>query len=211
MKTCVLSESPADEEAIGILVGGILGRPITPVAGPALRSRGWAATVNILPSVLKYLHYQTDAEAFVAVIDSDESPVHEPAHEAPGGAVDKCRLCVLRALVADSCRQLRPLAGRANLRIALGLAVPAVEAWYRFRLDPAVSEAAWLVGLGRKGKFPYTKAQLKVAVYGTDRPSLERETECATREAERLAQDLGQLEKFFPNGFGPLYREIRSW
>jgi hypothetical protein len=67
------------------------------------------------------------------------------------------------------------------------------------------------VGLGRKGKFPYTKAQLKVAVYGTDRPSLERETECATREAERLTQDLGQFEKFFPNGFGPLYREIKSW
>ena len=49
-------------------------------------------------------------------------------------------------------------------------------------------------------------------VYGTDRPSLEREMECAVQEAQRIVRDgLAALEAAFPNGFGPMAREVRSW
>jgi hypothetical protein len=156
------------------------------------------------------LHYQTEAEALVVVIDSDFTPIHDPVHEQPSQANAECRLCIMRQIVARTRGILRPIPGRSSLQVGLGLTVPAVEAWYRCGRDRAVSEAAWLVGL-KGGPFPYTKPQLKQAVYGTDRPSLEWETQCAIREAKRLAQDLRTLENFFPNGFGTLAREIRTW
>lgn len=213
MKTCVVSESPADEAAVRILVEGILGRPTVPIPGPSLVSRGWTTAVSVLPVAIKHLHYHTDAEALVVVLDSDETPIHDSAHDEAGGH-DKCRICIVSKIATDTISNLRQVAGRSRLKIAIGLAVPAIEAWYAFGAEKSVSatsEAAWIIGLSRKGKFPYTKPQLKNDVYGTDRPSLALETQCATREAQRLAKDLGQLEAFFPNGFGFLARQIRSW
>lgn len=83
MTLAVLSESQAEEAAIRILVNGILGRETRPVAGPPLRSRGWPSVLNVLPSVLKHLYYRTDAEAFVVVVDSNTSPVHQIGHNLP--------------------------------------------------------------------------------------------------------------------------------
>jgi len=213
MKMCVLGESPADEAAVRILVDRILGNPTFPIPGPALVSRGWTTAVAVLPVAIKHLHYHTDADALVVVLDSDETPIHEPAHDETGGH-ERCRICIVRKIVAETIPHLRQVAGRSVLKIAVGLAVPAIEAWYAFGAEKSVStasEAAWIVGLSRSGKFPYTKPQLKKAVYGTDRPSLALETQCAIHAAQRLSNDLSQLEAFFPNGFGFLARQIRSW
>ena len=84
MKVAVLSESPADEAAIRILVEGLLGRTIEPPPMPPIRSRGHDAVVASLPTVLKHLHYRTDAEALVVVLDSDRSPVHDPSSTLGG-------------------------------------------------------------------------------------------------------------------------------
>lgn len=96
MKVAVLSESPADEAAVRILAEGVLGKQTQPIALPQLQTRGWCTVLKVLPVVFKHLHYETDAEAFVVVVDSDHSPVHRPAHEQPGGEDEKCRLCKLR-------------------------------------------------------------------------------------------------------------------
>jgi hypothetical protein len=55
MKVAVLSESPADEAAIRIMVDRLLGQETHPVALPPLRSRGWPSVREILPSVYKAL------------------------------------------------------------------------------------------------------------------------------------------------------------
>lgn len=210
MKLAVLSESAADEAAIRILVEGILGKQTEPAATAPLRTRGWPAVLHVLPAVMKHLHYQTDAEAIVLVVDSNHSPVHQSTHDQPGGADTRCRLCQLQQ-AADRVRcHLQPVSGRLPLKIALGETVPAIEAWYRGGLDPHVSEAAWLVGL-QSGRDPYTKSGLKQAVYGTDRPSLALETQRAVEEARRLAQNLTLIEQPFPSGFGSLARAVRSW
>jgi hypothetical protein len=52
---------------------------------------------------------------------------------------------------------------------------------------------------------------LKRLIYGTERPSLKLETERARAAAIRVAEDLGELEARFPNGFGPLAAELRRW
>jgi hypothetical protein len=93
--------------------------------------------------------------------------------------------------------------------MAVGLAVPCVEAWYSFGLRGDVGEAQWKVALETR-KFPYDVKQLKEDVYGTYF-SLERETTRAIEEATRLAQNLQGLELHFPWGFGGLARDMRSW
>jgi len=131
MRITVLSESPADEAAIRILIESVLGRPTQSVEPPPqlLRTRGWPSVLRIIPKVLPYIHYQTDAEACVIVVDTDTSPVHQATHEQPGGAVSACRLCQLRQVMTQTQRQLRPIPGRPPLQTAVGVAVPAMEAW----------------------------------------------------------------------------------
>ena len=45
----------------------------------------------------------------------------------------------------------------------------------------------------------------------TERPSIQLETQRMTEEARRLAQDLDELERWFPAGFGTFARDVRSW
>ena len=73
-----------------------------------------------------------------------------------------------------------------------------------------MSEATW-IQQQQAEKYAHVKNQLKRDVYGTDRPSLSLETESAIREAQRLKIQLHLLEEAFPNGFGTLARDIRSW
>jgi hypothetical protein len=127
MKVAVLSESEADEAAIRILVDGVLGISTEPISGPSLRSRGWPSVDQVLPSVLKHLHYRTDADGFVVVVDSDDSPVHDASHDESGASAEGCRLCLIRAHLGQVQKELRAL-GRPVLKTAVGLACPCIEA-----------------------------------------------------------------------------------
>lgn len=213
MKVAVLSESHADEAAVRILVEALVGEAIdAPSSIPPIRSRGWPAVRNVLAPVLKHLHYHSDTEAFVVVVDSDFSLVHHPGHVQQAEVARKCRLCELREVVNDAQRCTRRLEGREPIKIALGLAVPAIEAWYLAGLKPQVTESAWIVGM-QDGRYPYTKNDLKSQVYGTDRPPIALETERAVEQAQRLAvpDGLQLLENFFPAGFGSLAADVRRW
>lgn len=211
MKVAILGESSADEAAIRIFIEGILGRGTQPILPhPRLRTRGWPSVRDILPSVLKYLHYQTDAEALVLVVDSNASPPHLAEHDPPALANPACRLCQLRQIVKQLSNALRPVPDRTFIRTVIGLAVPAIEAWYLCQRDARVGETAWRGGL-MQGSLPYTNNDLKQSVYGTDRPSLKLETERAVEEANRLAGNLDALERLFPDGFGAFARDVRNW
>ncbi len=209
MKVALLSESPADEAAVRVLVESVLGHPITQVH-PGLRARGWPNVAQVLPPVLRHLHFNTDAAGLVVVVDTDDSVVHTAAHEAPGYFHPQCRLCQLRAAYRQTVKRLPPARGRKRVLRCIGVAVPAIEAWYLCGRDDQVSESAWLRGQER-GRVPYTRAELKVRVYGTDRPSLPLTIDCALREVQRHRRDPRRLEADFPNGFGALARDLRSW
>jgi len=212
MRVAVLSESPADEAAIRILIESVLGRPTQSVEPPPqrLRTRGWPSVLLIIPKVLQHLHYHTDAEACAIVVDTDASPVHQATHEQPGGAVSTCRLCQLRQVVTQTQTQLRSIPGRPPLQAAVGVAVPAIEAWYCCGRNPQVTEATWLRGLETRS-CPYTRHSLKQDTYGTDRPSLELEMQRVIEAAQLLAQNLPLLERLFPYGFGSLAQAVRGW
>lgn len=203
MKVAVLSESPADEAAIAMLVEQVLGRPITPVR-PSLRARGWPNVRQVLPAVVRHLHFQTDAELLVVVVDSDDSVVHTARHDHHPG----CRACQLRAVFRKATRNLPPARGRARVLRGVGVAVPAMEGWYLCGREETVTEEAWVDGQHR-GVLPFTRAQLKQRVYGTPRPSLAWETERALEAVRWLGPDLRRLEHDFP-GFAILADDVRA-
>jgi hypothetical protein len=212
MKIALLSESPADEAAIRALVEGLLEKAVEVVAYPRLPAGGWQVAMARIRPVMVHLHYRTDAVGLVVVIDSDDAPVHRPEHDQPGGAREGCRLCQLRAAVAEVQSGLRPRQGRGPVKTALGLAVPAIEAWYLAGLDRHVTEAAWIAGQESRCP-PYTRLALKTMAYGTDRPPLDIERESAIRHVQRITREakLSLLEDHFPHGFGALARDVRSW
>ncbi|HUT93848.1 MAG TPA: hypothetical protein VMY37_30575 [Thermoguttaceae bacterium] len=213
MKVAIFSESNADEVAIRILVDGILGtRTEVPSPMPPIRSRGWGAVLRDLPMALRHLHYQSDAHAMLVVLDSDRSPLHRASDCQSAKPPKKCRLCQMATILTQVQNTLAPRPTYGPLRMALGLAVPQIEAWYLAGRDPHVSEAAWMVGL-QSGKPPYTGGSLKKQVYGTDEPLLEMETSRAKEEAERIVREgkLSLLEQLFPGGFGSLAGDVRSW
>jgi hypothetical protein len=209
MNVAILSESPADEAAVRVLAEAVLKAPIRQVQA-ALRARGWPNVVQILPAVVRHLHFNTSAAGLVVVVDSDDSVVHTIDHEAPEYHHPLCRVCQVRAVFRRSTKNLPPARGRNRVLRGVGVAVPAVEAWYLCGRDNSVSEAAWIDGRER-GVPPYTRRELKWRVYGTERPSLPHETQRALEEVRRFRDDVRRLEADFPGGFGALARDLRSW
>jgi hypothetical protein len=209
MKIAILSESPADEAALRVLVEYVLGGPFTLVPS-SLRARGWPSVEQVLSPILRHLHFNTDADGLVVVVDSDDSVVHAAEHEAPGYHHPFCRICRLRAVFRRALKNLPPARGRDRVLRAVGLAVPAIEAWYLCGRDTSVTEAAWVAGQGI-GRLPYSRRELKWRVYGTERPSLPVEIRRAVQEVTRHRGDVRRLEFDFPQGFGSLARDLRSW
>ncbi len=210
MKVAYFAESPADQAALTMLTEAILGRATEPVPYAGLRHRGWPTVKNALSPVLKELHYNSEAEGFVFIVDSNGSPPHLPAHEAANASDQRCRLCQLRRIIDEVLKQVRPRPHLPPLKTAVGLAVPAIEAWLLCGIDAHVSEAAWINGL-KEGRPPYTRPGLKTQLYGTSHPSLAVETDAMKTAASRLAASLGSLETLFPHGFGALQTDLRKW
>ena len=205
MKAALLSESPADETALRVLVGAVVGQP--QFVSPGFRARGWPNVAQVLPAVIRHLHFNTDADVLVVVVDSDDSVVHAAEHARPGYFHPQCRMCHLHAVFRQTTKRLPRANGRDRVLRGVGVAVPAIEAWYLCGRDTSVSEAAWVEGQA-DGRQPYSRAELKWRVYGTDRPSLPLEIQCALLEVERHRKDPRRLEHDFP-GFGALARDLR--
>lgn len=209
MKVALLSESPADEAALRLVTEAVLGFPVE-VAQPPLRARGWPSVAQVLPVILRHLHFNTDAVGIVVTVDADDTVVHNDEHERPGYFHPGCRLCELRAIVRQTLKHLPPAHGRARLCSAVGLAVPAIEAWYLCGRADGVTEREWVAGQER-GEDPFTRKELKRRVYGTIHPSLPFEVQRAREEISRHRGDFRRLENDFPGGFGALVRDLRNW
>lgn len=212
MKVAVYGESPADEAALRILVDALLGSPTQRIGFPWLKSRGWPSILQNLPKVVQYLHYQTDAEGLVVVVDSDKSPLPAQPLQRLAESDDPSRLGRLQRAVDLVAARVAPVPHRPELKLALGLAVPTIEAWYRCGLDARVNETAWTRAL-QSSEYAYDASRLKRAVYGTDRPPLELATEVAAQQAQRLVNEgrFELLERIYPIGFGSLADGLRSW
>ena len=207
MKLALLSESPADETALRVLVAAVL-RQTPRFILPGFRARGWPNVAQLMPAVLRHLHFNTDTDVLVVVVDSDDSVVHTVHHDKPDYFHPHCRMCRLRAVYRQTVKKFPPAHGRERLLRTVGVAVPAIEAWYLSGRDDAVCEAAWIAGQ-ETGRLPYSRRDLKLRVYGTDRPGLPLQTACAVREVERQHGDTRRLEHDFP-GFAAFAADLRA-
>jgi hypothetical protein len=169
---------------MAVFTEGILGEPPEPIAMD-LEAHSVPGFFSALDGVFRDVHYNSDAEGLVVVVDCDDTEPHGPDHDAPIGESKRCRLCKARAIIAQCRETLRPRQGRPELKVAIGLTVPAIEAWYLVGKEHQVGEAPWHVGLAAR-KPPFTRPNLKKLAYGTERPSLELETKCAIAEARRI-------------------------
>jgi hypothetical protein len=202
-------ESPADQAAMAVFAEGMLGAPPEPI-NIDLEARPQPAFFTVLDGAFRGVHYNSDAEGLVIVSDCDDADLHNSAHDESGVDSGSCRLCKARKIIDKARRQLKPRQGQPPLKVAIGLAVPAIEAWYLCGKHHQVGEASWLMRLSFNQP-SFNRRQLKTLAYGTDRPSLEQETECAIREARRIIGNLKTIEDAFPIGFGLMAKEIRSW
>lgn len=203
MRVAILSESPADEAALRILVDAALGVTTTvPTGMPPLRNRGWPGVRDVFPAVVRQLHFKTAADGIFLVVDSNHASVVENS--------PKNRLIELRQMVATLRKELKPVGGYPPIKIAVGVASPAIEAWLLCREHGDISEAAWEQGLAAQ-RDPYSKLALKKRLYGVDKPSLALATDCMVKAAHVIGRELPLLEARFPNGFGSMMRELRSW
>jgi hypothetical protein len=160
-----------------------------------------------LDGVIRGVHYNSDAEGLVVVVDCDNTELHDRAHDMLPQGSARCRFCQIKNAIARARAQLKPREHRPELKVAIGLAVPAIEAWYLVGTTHRVGEALWLASV--EGRIP--RARLKQLIYGTDRPSLEYETKCAVENVRRIIADVRAIEVAFPIGFGLMAEEIRSW
>ena len=191
MKLAIVSESSADEKAMATLVAAVICRPIEVASYQVRKGGGWTTLMRALPSIVPAIYYVTDAEGVVIVLDSDDSPIHDPGHDPADPDNANCRICGITELVARATARLHDRPINLPLRFAFGLAIPAIEAWFLCGDDHQVSEASW-INARRQNTFPYLRHDLKRRLYGTDRLSLDQETAAMSREAGRLAA--GQLQ-----------------
>jgi len=155
-----------------------------------------------LQFVIPYLYYKTEAEGLIVLADSNHSIFQ------PEGSNE--RLFQLQRQVENQVSRLKHLSGRPLLRVAVGIAVPAIEAWLLHPQRSGINEEVWRKGLLSK-QYPYSKLDLKRHLYGVDRPSINLETMKMTEAATMLCSHLSQLESQFPVGFGSLAQGLRQW
>lgn len=213
MKIAIFSEYTTDETVIKILVEGILGEEIEQVPYPnRLQSRGSGVPRDV-PVVLRSVYYNTEADFLIIVRDSDDTPIHRKEHdESNNEEAKKCYFCELRRIVNSELENLTRTPGKENFRIAVGVAVPAIEAWLLCGINPHASEATWINKQKEKDFSTYDdRKHLKVELYDSHIASSKIMTQRGVESAQRLAADIERLETLFPEGFGNMANEIRSW
>jgi hypothetical protein len=207
MNLAIISESASDEAALKILVDAIIGEE-TQLVSTRTRPGGWPHVLQLLPSIIKALHYGGETDGLVIVVDSDDSPIHYGQSDIRVPCNPRCRLCEVRSCLALVITRLANVVNRASLKTAVGLAVPAIEAWYQ--CGNHVNENTWRRGLDGE-RLLYDRRSLKLAVYGSRQLSLEAATKASEAAARQLANDLDLLERLFPIGFGCLLLDLRQW
>lgn len=208
MKLGIISESDADEAALGILIPVIVGVPVEIIPRVWPPPGGWSSALAALSTAMNHLYYRTDADALVVVIDSDDTPIHTTEHEPPNQASQKCRACQFLENIDRLKSNLARRPVEKPFVVAVGLAVPAIESWYLCGVDVHATEAHFARELQALGQMRQLRNNLKKAAYGTDRPSLALEKTKAIEHATRLSRSLEFLRQNFPEGFGLLERTI---
>jgi hypothetical protein len=125
MKIGYYCESPADRAALEVFTGGILGYPPEPI-NIDLLAHSVPRFFSALDGVFRGVHYHSNAEGLVVVVDGDDMEPHDATHLNVSS--EKCRCCQISDIITQARKQLRRMQGKPELKVAIGLAVPKIEA-----------------------------------------------------------------------------------
>ncbi len=209
MKIGILSESKVDEAAYKILVESILGHPVDLFKDYQKRG-GWSQAKKLIRPIILDLHY-SGADGFVFVGDSDSTPPHIASHDQLDEVPEDCRLCEIRRLARSLIETLPARSGQPQLKVAVGIATPAIEAWLLSGLDANCTEA-WFREEQARGRLSrQTGRNLKIRKYGSLEASAGIKLQRTLENAQRIADDLDGLEQRFQFGFGHLRNDLLQW
>lgn len=211
MKVAFFSESKADETVLKHFVEEISLEELEEKdIRKNLQFRSSSHLVKNLPVVIRSVHYGSDAEFLVISSDSDDTPVHLVQHETTEN--EECHLCLLGNIVRKSLAELQEFEGKQKLQIAIGVPVPAIEAWLLFGLNPQVSENTWIRKQNGE-KITYDRKKLKTELYGGEHVPEAQRIEISIKAIQRIIENqlLEGLEKEFPQGFGKMADKVRNW
>lgn len=214
MKFAVLTESAVDDGSVRILVDAMFAGPIVwHQSPPSYKSREWPGVLSVLPVAIRALHYNSDVEGLLIVVDGNGTPVHVPETRCDRDPKHGCRWCQVRECIDQACAKLKPRSHARPLRIAHALTYPSIEAWFRLGRDPGRGESSWVLYRRSLTHAQITdhKRKLKRAIYNVVDPAFELSKRRQIEEAKNLAANLAEFEKLFPIGFGLFASEIRGW
>lgn len=209
MRIGILSESKVDEAAYKILVESILGQPVELYKDYRNRG-GWSQAKNLVRPVMQDLHYAC-ADGFVFIGDSDSTTPHIAGHENQEDGNPNCRLCQIKKLVNKILADLPARAGQAPLKVAVGMATPAIEAWLLSGIDPHCTEARFRDDHLNDRISRQTRLDLKEQKYGSLQASSDIRMKRTLENANRIAENLDGLEQKFQFGFGHLRKNLDEW
>ena len=209
MKIGILSESEVDEAAYKILVESVLGHPVDLFKDYQKRG-GWSQAKKLIRPIILDLHY-SGADGFVFVGDSDSTPPHIASHDQLDEVPEDCRLCEIRRLARSLIETLPARSGQPQLKVAVGIATPAIEAWLLSGFDANCTEA-WFREEQARGRLSrQTRRNLKIRKYGSLEASAGIKLQHTLENAQRIAGDLDGLEGRFQFGFGQLRKDLAEW
>ena len=209
MKIGILSESKVDEAAYKILVESILGHPVDLFKDYQKRG-GWSQAKKLVRPIILDLHY-SGADGFIFVGDSDSTPPHTSDHEAQADGDPDCRLCQIKKLVENTLGTLPARAGQPPLKVAVGMATPAIEAWLLSGDDAHCTETRFRDDQSNRRLTRQTNLDLKKQKYGSLHASSDIRMRRTLKNAHRIARDIEKLEQRFQFGFGHLRKSLAQW
>ena len=107
MKIGFYCESPVDRAALAVFTEGILGSAPEPI-NIDLEAHSVPGFFKTLGGVFRGVHYTSDAEGLVVVVDADNTEMHDPAHDTLPRVAERCRLCEVRTIIARAKNELKP-------------------------------------------------------------------------------------------------------
>src|SRR5260370_17261276 len=111
---------------MAVFTEGILGEPPEPI-NMDLEAHSVPGFFRSLDGVYRGVHYNSDADGLIVVVDSDDAVLHSDAHDALGAAEDRCRYCQIRKIIQRAGNQFKPRQLSPNLKVPLCAPVPPIQ------------------------------------------------------------------------------------
>lgn len=200
MRIAIHAEGPDDYVVLEEFVRHFL--PNAQFVAPPIMGTGRESVFRNLNRTLLALAGRGSADLLVVCVDSDLEPLHAAGQTCSNERCPFCRLDHRARQVASEHPHMR------FPDVAIGVAVPAIEAWLLFGRRSECTEAGW--AQQGKRRTEETKRELKRILHGPG-PVPSKTKHATLRLEARRVLGFDDLEAHFPVGLAPLLQKLRMY